>query len=242
MNAGTFYGIGVGPGASDLVTIRGATIMRGCRRIFVPKARTNSESVARKIAEEFLGENAEVCELVFPMTSDQAALTSAWSKSAAQVAEALQQGQDVCFLSLGDVMLYSTYIYLLRALRAIMPNVKVITVPGITSFSLAAALTEFHIGEGRETVTIVPVSGNLETARRALLGGGTIVMMKIGKHLRELLGILEETGMIDRAVFVAHAGMDNQRIETNLRVLGSESEEIGYLSIIIAHSGRESAK
>lgn len=240
MKTGTFYGIGVGPGDPELVTVRAASTLARCRHVFVPKARTASDSVALEIARRYLRDDAQVHELVFPMTSDPAELTRCWTASVDQVTAVLDAGDDACFLTLGDSLLYSTYIYLLRALNARRPDLNVITVPGVTSFCAAAALTQFSIGEGKELVTVVPTADDLTATQRALRSGGTVVLMKIGKRLPEVLDALEEAGVIEQAVFVARAGLEGQRIETDLRKLRQEKTEAGYLAVILVHANKRS--
>jgi len=240
VKTGTFYGIGVGPGDPELVTVKAAAILARCWHVFVPKARTASDSVALEIGRRYLRGDAQVHELVFPMTSDAAELARCWQTSADEVIAVLDAGDDACFLTLGDSLLYSTYIYLLRALKARRPDAKVVTVPGVTSFSAAAALTQFPIGEGKELVTVVPTADDLTATRRALQAGGTVVLMKIGKRLPEILDALEEAGVIEQAVFVARAGLDGQCIKTNLRKLRQQQGEVGYLSVILVHANKRS--
>jgi precorrin-2/cobalt-factor-2 C20-methyltransferase len=104
------------------------------------------------------------------------------------------------------------------------------------AFGAAAALAEFPVGEGREAVTIVPAADDLVDVRRALGRGGTVVLMKIGKRLPEVLDLLDGEGLLERSVFVSHAGMATQRIETDLRRLKKEPPDAGYLSIILVHA------
>ncbi len=236
MNIGTLFGIGVGPGDPDLITVKGAKILGECFHVFVPKATEAGESVAMTIASKYINPRAEIHQILFPMTADRSELQARWEESARSVAEVLETGEDACFLTIGDALLYSTYIYLLKALRARIPNLKVLTVPGITAFSAAAALGDFPIGKGKELVTIVPTADDLGAVRKALSRGGTVILMKIGKRLDRILDILEETGMIGQGVFVSHAGMENQRIETNLSKLRGETPEKGYLSILLVHA------
>jgi precorrin-2/cobalt-factor-2 C20-methyltransferase len=236
MSKGTLYGIGVGPGDPELMTVKGARALQRCRHVFVPKARAASESLALKIAKPHLPADSVAHELVFPMTTDRDELTERWNESAGEVAAVIDSGEDACFLTLGDPLLYSTYIYLARALRERMPDVNIITVPGITSVNAAAALAEFPLGEGRENVTIVPTADDTAAVRRAIEQGGTVVLMKIGKRLEAVLDVLEETGTIGRAVFVSRIGMEDQRIETDLASLRNEGPEAGYLSIILVHA------
>ncbi len=111
----------------------------------MPKARKGAESVALGIAQKHIGSQAEIHEILFPMTTDRLELEKRWEESAEVIADVLEKGADACFLTLGDALLYSTYIYMLRALRRKIPDVRVVTVPGITAFSAAASLAEFRL-------------------------------------------------------------------------------------------------
>jgi len=233
MKKGTLYGVGVGPGEPDLITVKGAKILAECPHVFVPKARQEGESLALSIAREHVGSEAQIHELLFPMTTDKAELETRWTESAAVIAEVLEAGEDACFLTLGDTLLYSTYIYMLRALRRRIPDLNVVTVPGITAFSAAAALSEFPLGEAKESITIVPTADDLDEVSRAISGGGTVVLMKIGKRLDRILEILESHGTIGRSVFVSRAGLPEQRIVTDLNLLRGEDADRGYLSVIL---------
>lgn len=233
MKTGTLYGIGVGPGEPDLMTVKGAKILAKCPHVFVPKARQEADSLALSIAKEHVGPGAQIHELLFPMTTDKQELETRWTESAGVIAEVLQRGEDACFLTLGDTLLYSTYIYMLRALRRLIPDVNVVTVPGITAFSAAAALSEFPVGEAKETITIVPTADDLDEVNRAIKAGGTVVLMKIGKRLDRILEILESTGAIGRSVFVSRAGLPQQRIVTDMHQLRGEDADRGYLSVIL---------
>ena len=239
MKLGTLYGIGVGPGDPELITMKGANLISRCRHIFVPKARTAADSLALSIANRYLGKSSEVHELLFPMTSEREELSRRWGESARKIISALEKGEDACFLTLGDPLLYSTYIYLLREIRAKIPDADVVTVPGITAFSAAAALAEFPVGEAKESVTVIPTADDLDEVRKALKEKGTVILMKIGRRLPDILNILEDAGVIDESVFVSRAGMSDQRVETDLRALRNENPEAGYLSIILVHSGGE---
>lgn len=242
MKHGTLYGIGIGPGDPELITLKAARLISACRNIFVPKARDAAESVALDIARPLISREARIFELLFPMTADRGELAERWREAARSVADVLETGEDGCFLTLGDPLLYSTYIYLLRALRQLNPDLAGVTVPGITAFGAAAALTDFPVGEGRRPVTIVPAADDLAAVRQALAAGGTVVLMKIGKRLAEVIDLLEQEGLAQEAVFVSHATMAEQRIERDLGRLKAEGPEAGYLSIILVHAGKEGEK
>jgi precorrin-2/cobalt-factor-2 C20-methyltransferase len=239
MKRGTLYGIGVGPGDPELITIKGANLIARCRHIFVPKARTAADSLALSIANRYLGNSSEIHELIFPMTSEREELSRRWGESARKIMSVLEKGEDACFLTLGDPLLYSTYIYLLREIKASIPDADVVTVPGVTAFSAAAALAEFPVGEAKEPVVVIPTADDLDEVRKALKEKGTVILMKIGRRLPDILDILEDAGVIDESIFVSRAGMSDQRVETDLRALRSENHETGYLSIILVHAGGE---
>lgn len=243
MTTGTLYGIGVGPGDPELITVKGAAVLARCPHIFVPKARTAAESVALSITSRYIGRNARIHELLFPMTADREELSNRWQENARAVAGVLEAGEDACFITLGDLFLYSTFIYLLREVRKIIPAVNVISIPGVTSFSAAASLSSFPVGEGREPVTVIPASADdLGAVREALKKEGTVILMKIGRRLPEILDIIDDAGLIGRGIFASRAGMEGERVETDLRKLRGAAPEAGYLSIILVHAGKEEKK
>lgn len=233
MTLGTLYGIGVGPGDPEWITVKAARILGQCRYVCVPKSRLSADSVALEIARAYLRPDAVVHELPFPMTSDQRILEQHWRQAAGEVCDILSAGNDCCFLTLGDALLYSTYIYLLRQLGGLCPEAKVVTVPGVTAFSAAAALTAFPVGEAKQLVTIVPASDDMTQLAEALDRGGTVVLMKVGARLETVLDQLESRHLLDQAVFVAHAGMAQQHVETDVRRLRGLPEKTGYLSIML---------
>jgi precorrin-2/cobalt-factor-2 C20-methyltransferase len=236
---GTLYGIGVGPGDPEWITLKAVRILAACRHVCVPRSGLATDSVALEIARNYLRPDAIVHEQSFPMTADADLLSQHWRAAAQEVYELLRRGEDCCFLTLGDALLYSTYIYLLRELQAIDPAAPVVTVPGITAFSAAAALTNRPVGEGKQLVTIVPASDDLDPFLAALDRGGTVVLMKIGQRLERVLDELEQRNLLDRAVFVAHAGRPQQRVETDVRRLRGLAPGAGYLSILIVAADPE---
>ncbi|VAX21139.1 Cobalt-precorrin-2 C(20)-methyltransferase [hydrothermal vent metagenome] len=242
MSLGKLYGIGVGPGDPELISVKGARLISETKHLFVPIARIKKKSVALDIVKKYVKEGTNVKELVFPMVTDKSELNKRWDESARIIADTLESGADAVFLTLGDALLYSTYIYLLRSLRKIHPDVNVVTIPGITAFSAVAALTDFPVGEAKEPVTIVPTSDDLQAARGAIELGGTVILMKVGKRLQNILDLLEEMDAMEGSVFVANAGMESQRLVTDLRKLKGENDQTGYLSTILIKSQTRTKK
>lgn len=230
---GTLFGIGVGPGDPDLLTVRAAQILAGIGHVFAPRASDSKAGAALEIARTHISPGTSVHDLVFPMATDPDELEARWLKLAAQVAVPLNNGEDAAYITLGDTLLYSTYIYLIRALRKMNPDIPIVTIPGVTAFSACAAISEFTVGEGKAPVTIIPSSDDPEPIKEALKGDGAVVIMKVGKRLQSVIELLEREGRLNDATFVSRAGFDNQRIERDPAVLLQESPEAGYLSTIL---------
>jgi precorrin-2/cobalt-factor-2 C20-methyltransferase len=239
MKLGTLYGIGIGPGDPELITVKGAARLSASRWVFVPKAAQDADSLALAIASRYLRPDAEVIELVFPMATQRALLMERWTAAAQLVAAKLQTGDDACFLTLGDLSLYSTWIYLRRALARLLPDARTVAIPGVTAVCAAAALTGVPLGEGKAPVTIVPTPDDMEVVRQALEQGGTVALMKIGRRLPHVLAVLAERGALDRSCLVARAGLDGERVEMGLRALQGQGTEAGYLSVLLVPAAGE---
>ncbi len=236
---GKFYGLGVGPGDPDLLTLKAVRVLQDCQVVFVPRARTGQGSRAREIAGLHIGQGSEVVELVFPMTKDSEKLEESWRVSVDRVAAVLMSGRNAAFLTLGDPMLYSTYIYLLKGLRKALPTLEIETVPGITSITAAAALADFPIGEGDEKVVIVPASGDIGDLEELLDRFDTVVLMKVARNLQRIIDLLEEKELLGSAVLVSRAGFPEQRVVKELLKLRGSDDEAGYLSTILIKTGRK---
>ncbi|MDQ5988474.1 MAG: Cobalt-precorrin-2 C(20)-methyltransferase [Syntrophus sp. SKADARSKE-3] len=238
MTIGTLYGIGVGPGDPELISVKGAAILARCLNIFVPKSTMTVESAALSIANRYVGPGARIHELLFPMTADECEQSVSWKDNARAVIKVLASGEDACFITVGDILFYSTFIYLLREVREILPNVRVVSIPGITAFSAAAAALSFPIGEGREPVTIISVSAeDTGAVREALTKKSTVILMKIGRHLPDIIDIIEAAGLLEDSVFISRAGLEGERVETDLKKLRFLNPKAAHLSIILVHAG-----
>lgn len=233
MNMGVLYGISLGPGDPDLITVKGAAILSACRHIFVPRGREGSEHTVAALAAKHLNPEADVHEIIFPTSTDRCEVEAAWAESSPAMVELLQQGEDIAVAVRGNILLYSNYARLLRVLRRHIPDLSVITIPGITPFVAASALTNFPLGRAKEPITILPGADDLEEIRRAIAAGNTLVLMNVGRRLGNILDVLEAAGAIGRSVFVSHAGMDQQFVETDLRNLRGHDPEAQHLSTIL---------
>jgi precorrin-2/cobalt-factor-2 C20-methyltransferase len=239
MSSAILYGIGIGPGDPGLITVKGAAILAKCRHVFVPRAPGSDKSLALSIARQHIHPDAVIYPIEFPKSSDPTKVRSHWDELVPRIESVLREGQDVCYLTLGDTMLYSTYVNMLKALRRRIHDVHVITIPGVSSFSAAAALTEISLGEAKRPFVIMPTSGDLSTIEQAIELGGTVILMKIGDRLQDVIELLEHLERLEDAVLVTRAGLEGERIETDLQRLKNAPPDAGHMSIILVSSGSE---
>lgn len=228
---GKFYGIGVGPGAPDLLTIRAASILKSVHSICIPKSAADKESIALKVARTYIAPNTEIVEISTPMTRNKAVLEAEWQQGAEIIAERLKAGQDVAFITIGDAMLFSTYGYLLKKVRQLLPEVCVETVPGITSFSAAAAFINTPLAESNEKLIIIPALDDPAELGPILNEFPNAVLMKVAGRYPEILSKLTAMGLKDKAVYISKLGYSDQYITYDLDSV-SESNR-NYLSLII---------
>lgn len=235
---GTFYGVGVGPGDPELLTLKAARVLSSCDCLYVPTSKFSRESYVGEVAQRYAAPGCEIREVAFSLATNAEERSQHWRETAIEIATRLRAGENVALLTIGDALLYSTYIYLLRALRDVDPTVTVETVPGISAFSLAAALTDTPLGEGNQSLRVIPAVTDMETIEKAVEEGGGLVLMKIGARLQAVIELLDRLEVLESSVFVSRAGLPGQRIETDLRRLRSADEGAGNLSVIIVQPKR----
>jgi precorrin-2/cobalt-factor-2 C20-methyltransferase len=195
--AGTFIGIGVGPGDPELLTLKAVKALKAADVLCVPKSHANKPSMALGMVQQILQERTkplEILELVFPMTKDEMNNRKLWVKNAAVVSSKAKAGKIIAFITLGDPMLYSTFLYLYECVKETHPEVELKIIPGVTSVTAAAASAKLPLAEKEETVSIIPSDLDPalieETARYA----DNVVFMKCAYHIKELIPVLQRAG------------------------------------------------
>lgn len=237
---GRLYGIGLGPGDPELVTLKASRLLARLRYVFAPKADESSASIARGIASNHAGPEVEFRELVYPMTRDPAQLQRRWNEAAQVVVDVLAKGHDVGFITLGDPMLYSTFSYLMRAVRQLLPAIEIEIVPAVMSFAASAALTGFVLGERESKLTVAPAPDDQEALNALMLRGGRLVLMKVGNRLPRLIEWLRQAQRLDQARLVVRAGLPGQRVFEDLEQI-DDLERTGYLSTLLVDLDPEGA-
>lgn len=227
---GTLYGIGVGPGDPELITLKAVNILRSVDVVIAPRRDKSEKSTALSIALPHLGERTEILELVFPMVYDETRLSEAWVKCQNTILELLRQGKQAAFLTLGDPMLYSTYIYVHRLLSKHGVNLQ--TIPGITSFCAAGSRLDFSLAEGNDILSIVPATCSREKLTRILEASDNVVVMKVYKNTPEVIEQLNAHGLAEHAVMISKCGHPDEAIHQDIR--NAANLKPTYLSTILA--------
>lgn len=210
------YGIGAGPGDPALITLKAVAVLSGLSLLVAPQATEGGESVALGIVSVHLGPECEVVEAVFPMSEDATLKDPAATHVAERLAATVRAGRNAGFVTLGDTMLYSTWGYVLRALRRNHPDVAVETVPGVTAFSACSALLGEPLAEGRDAILIWPDAPPADLSPLLELAPN-IVAMKAGKNLGALLAAAEAAHA--HVLAVQRCGMERERVAIDARDL-----------------------
>lgn len=233
------YGIGIGPGDPGLITVDGLRLMREAPVVFVPAGDRVSGSRADEIISAAGVDRKSFHQLVFPMVTDKITLEEKWHRSAEEVYRILREKGWGCFVTLGDPSVYSTWIYLRRALGEMAEGetaeVVCRVIPGIQTMSAAAAALGVPLVEGRERLALLPLPDDPAELKGLLRQFDTIVLYKIGARLEKLLAFLESEGLGEKVCFAGKLGLPGE-------VLAAGTEEIppgteGYLSAMIIKSG-----
>lgn len=227
------YGVGVGPGDPELVTVKAARLLRESPLVFVPVSDRGGRSLAATIAAPYLESARQaIVELPYPFVRDRRREAASWSANAATIAERLGPTGQGVFLTEGDPLLYSTFVYTWATLTRHQPQVRVEVVPGVSSVTAAAAVAGRALVLGDERLAVVPavpdVPGLVETLRRF----ETVVLLKVSAAPAAVLDALEASGRTAEAVWVRRAGQAEQATARDVRAALAEGRP-DYFSLII---------
>ena len=198
--SGRFIGIGVGPGDPELITVKAAKILATVDVVCVPKANSDTTSTALTMIMPILKERKkppEILDLVFPMTKDAPELRQAWIANAKVVADRAKKGELVAFITLGDPMFYSTFIYLCQNIKTMFPEIDLEIIPGVTSLTACAATCLLPLAEQDEAVVIIPYSFDSVHVGEIAKHANNLVFMKGTPELKDMFEVLENSGFTE---------------------------------------------
>lgn len=235
--AGKFYGVGVGPGDPELMTLKAKRILDRADIICAPKSKEGTESIALSIVDEVVSTEGKIEDLIFPMTHDQERLDKFWNEAVDEIQAKLKTGHKVAFITLGDPLLYSTYIYVLERLKNRSLAVEIETVPGVNSFSACAAAMNQPLAEKNETLSIIPATYDYDNLDEILATFDNTVLMKVARNFDEVVAKLEKLDMKENSFYASKCGRSEELLTEDLDDL--VGDELDYLSLIIAKQRRE---
>ncbi|MCD7781507.1 MAG: precorrin-2 C(20)-methyltransferase [Methanosphaera sp.] len=211
MTIGKLYGIGVGPGDPELVTLKAARLIKETDIIFTPQSRNGKPSVALSIVQGIIDERETECEIlqpVFPMTEDKDILHKSWDEVTDQLYDKLASGENAVFITLGDPTVFSTFSYISSRLQS--KGVEVELVPGITSFTACAARAGIQLTEQDDILAVVPqVDDRLP---EILPYVDTLVAMKTSRHLDVLEECIDKDPREKEVVSIQNCTMPDENI------------------------------
>ncbi len=234
---GHFYLVGVGPGAPDLLTLRAAKVIRSCDVLIAPRSENSPESLALRVAAEYVQEQ-EVIEHIYPMARSQQQTESCWAQIAEIILQRCQSGRSVAHLTIGDPLLYSTAGYLMDQIVSRMPKECWHVVPGISAFQAAAAVVHLPLTRQNDRLMLMPAT-SIADVERALDACETLALYKVGPRLKQLASMLSRHNLAAQSHLVCHASQEGK--EMVLCGLGADSDEkAGYMSTVIVPVGHRS--
>jgi precorrin-2/cobalt-factor-2 C20-methyltransferase len=207
MTTGCLYGLGLGPGDPELVTLKALRLLRGASVIAYPATETG-DSFARRIVAEWLAPAQREIAIRFPMRPGPPP-AEIYRDAAVEIAAALEAGDDVAYLCQGDPLFYGSFAGLLEPLAG---RYQVVVVPGVSSPAACAAAGVAPLVQRDEVLSVIPATLGEEELARRIAQADAAAIVKLGRHFRKLRRILETLGLLDDAVYVEHASWDSERV------------------------------
>jgi precorrin-2/cobalt-factor-2 C20-methyltransferase len=231
VQVGTLYGISVGPGDRELITLKGLRILKQAAVVAFPAGVRGKPGIAQHIVDEWLGSHQVQLALTFPYVQDTVMLTQAWQQAAEQVWQYLNLGQDVAFVCEGDVSFYSTFTYLAQMLQQLHPECVVETVPGVCSPMAAASALGVPLTVRDQRLVVLPALYNVGELEKVLDWADVLVLMKVNSVYEEVWNVLHRRQLLEHAWVVERATLPEQVIYEDLR--DRPHLKLPYFSLLI---------
>ena len=227
---GCLYGIGVGPGDPELLTLKALKALQKAPVICVPQAAKRMDSYSLSIVKDYVKPEQEILRAPFP-TDDAEGAAQVWREASALVAERLRKGQDVAFLTEGDPMIFSTFSYVLAGVQELCPEAPVVIIPGVSSVMAAAASSGVPLATHGQRLAILPAAYGLDDLTEATSNFDTIVLMKVSPNIVNTLADLEQLGLTGQSTYVRRVSTDREKVIKDVTKI--TDEDMDYFSLLI---------
>jgi precorrin-2/cobalt-factor-2 C20-methyltransferase len=232
MKTGTLFGIGVGPGDPELLTLKAHRILTSAKVVAYP-APDDGDSFARSIVEGYLEPDQVEIPIVIPMRVERFPAKAIYDEAAKRIAKHLDGGVDVVVLCEGDPFFYGSFMYLFERLSAGYP---VEVVPGISSLMAAAAMLQRPLAARNDVLTIIPGPLADDEISARLAASEAAAIIKVGRHFRRIAALIEKAGLTGNAGYLERVTLENQKVMP----LGEVGfDKAPYFSIILIYKGTE---
>ena len=231
-------GIGVGPGDPELLTVKAVKAIQDADIIMCPASKEDRPSIALSVVDPIIdkSKNQEIVKLIFPMTKDKDVLEETWKRNAKIMAETVQSGKNVVYLTVGDPFLYSTWIYMHKDLTEKYPEMNISVIPGIVSMFTFASKVGVSIAEGAEKVAIIPSCYDLSSVKEIAKNSESMIFLKDGRYFDEVIDVLKESGFPDNSIFAIGQDLGTENEIIRKMTLGEVNEDTlttKYFSILV---------
>ena len=223
---GRFYGVGLGPGDPELVSLKAARILSEVPVIFVPKG--GRESRALSILKGIVGEEKEIVELSFLMLEED---EGKWERAASAIWERLSRGEDCAFAVEGDPLLYSTFTPFLSIFQRRFPQVEIKVIPGISSLSAAASSIPLPLARREERLAVLPAIYEKDDLEEILKKFDTVLFFKVHRSLERILNLLERIGFSGSCFLVEEATTKEEKVIRDIEEM--KKARPGYFSLLL---------
>jgi len=222
------------------LTLKGLRTLKEADEVFVPVGDTGETGRAEAVVRTHLGEDTgRVRRLLFALSDDAESRARNWTNAAREAGEALREDKVCAFATIGDPNLYSTFTYLVQAVKKILPEVEIDTVPGITAMQDLASRSGTVLVVGEERLALLPFTAGKKALRSALDSFETVVCYKGGRQLGEVLEVAEEAGRLEDGTYGSRLGMEGEEVVRASEMLGGEG---AYLSTVVFVRGDEGGR
>lgn len=228
---GILYGVGVGPGDPELITVKGLRLLQTAPVVAFPAGLRGKPGIAEQIVEPWLDRGQERVPLVFPYVQEEETLEQAWQVAAETVWDFLRLEKDVVFVSEGDVSFYSTFTYLAQTLQRSHPQAQVQVVPGISSPMAAAAALGIPLTVRSQRLTILPALYSVADLETAIAQSDVIVLMKVSSVYEQVWAVLKQHQLLPHSSVVERATQPNQVVYRGL--CDRPHLDLPYFSLLI---------